>query len=241
MRYAIISDIHGNLQALEEVLGLIGRLDVERIVCLGDIVGYGGDPSPCIELVRRNCCRVIMGNHDAAAVELTSIEFFNPAASAATLWTRDVLTREEKEYLAGLPLKEDFASFEIVHSTPDDPEQWRYLLMEDDAGPLFDCFSRQVLFYGHTHNPLVFRMDGRGVTRCGALDLTLESEARYIVNVGSVGQPRDSDPRASFAVFDIDNNKITFHRQPYDIAGAKERILDNGLPGVLAGRLDYGL
>jgi len=240
LRYAIISDIHSNLQALQEVLSLIDRLAVDRIICLGDIVGYGGDPALCIELVRQKCFQVILGNHDAAAVGLTSVAYFNPVAREAALWTGRVLTPREKSYLSGLPLKDDFGEFEIVHSTPDDPALWRYLFTEEEAGPLFDCFSRQLLFYGHTHFPMVFESSLKEVLFHEPEDFTLDSQIRYIVNVGSVGQPRDGDPRAAFALFDSGRNEVTFHRQPYDIAAAQRRILENGLPQILAARLAYG-
>jgi len=241
LRYAIISDIHGNLQAAEAVLGLIERLDIERIVCLGDIVGYGGDPSPCVDLVRRFCSRVIIGNHDAGAVGLTPVEYFNPAAREAVLWTGAVLPEEDKDYLRNLPYEMDLEDFRIVHSTPDDPAQWRYLLAGEDAGPLFDSFNSRLLFYGHTHVPMVFGKNARGaVSEQAAADFVLEKKGRYIINAGSVGQPRDGDPRAAFAVYDSQSEEVTFYREPYDIAAAQKRILQNGLPQMLAIRLAFG-
>ncbi len=241
MRYAIISDIHGNLQAAEAVLGLIERLDIGQIVCLGDIVGYGGDPSHCVDLIRRFCPRVIIGNHDAGAVGLTSVDYFNPAAREAVLWTDMVLSDEERNYLKNLPYEMDFEDFQIVHSTPDDPAQWKYLLVEEEAGPLFDFFNGRLLFYGHTHVPVVFRRDAEGTVHAtGADDFILEKQVRYIVNVGSVGQPRDGDPRATFAVYESESEKVTFYREPYDIAAAQKRILQNDLPQMLAIRLAFG-
>jgi len=240
LRYAIISDIHGNLQALQEVLALVEHLKVSWIICLGDIVGYGGDPSACIDLVRRKCSGVILGNHDAAAVGLTSISFFNPVAAAAALWTRKVLTEEEKSYLSQLPLRQQFDDFEIVHSTPDQPQIWRYLMIEEDAEPLFNYFRKPILFYGHTHLPMVFEKGEEGVRLYEASDFKLQAQSSYIVNVGSVGQPRDGDPRASFAVYDSTEKEVSFYRVPYDIHTAQRRILDNGLPSLLAARLEYG-
>ena len=163
MRYAIISDIHANIQALQEVLKLIDTLEVDSLVCLGDIVGYGGDPSPCIELIRQRCPEVIMGNHDAAAVGLTPIDYFNPAAQEAAIWTSEVLSAQERKYLTQLPFQATFEEFEIVHSTPDDPSAWKYLMTEDEARPLFECFARRLLFYGHTHFPMVFELDQEGI------------------------------------------------------------------------------
>jgi len=240
LRYAIISDIHANIQALQEVLKLIDTLEVDSLVCLGDIVGYGGDPSPCIELIRQRCPEVIMGNHDAAAVGLTPIDYFNPAAQEAAIWTSEVLSAQERKYLTQLPFQATFEKFEIVHSTPDDPSAWKYLMTEDEARPLFECFARQLLFYGHTHFPMVFELDQEEIALEEPFDFNPRPGARYIVNVGSVGQPRDGDPRASFAVFDTGENKVVFHRQPYDINGAQKSILRKGLPKILALRLDYG-
>jgi len=241
LRYAIISDIHGNLQAARAVLEVIERLDIGRIVCLGDIVGYGGDPAGCVDLVRRFCSRVIIGNHDAGAVDLTPVDCFNPAAREAVLWTGRVLSDEDRSYLQNLPYEMDIEDYRIVHSTPDDPARWSYLLVKEEAGPLFDFFSARLLFYGHTHVPVVFRQEAGGtVYEQAAEAFVLKEKERYIVNVGSVGQPRDGNPRASFAVYDSEEKKVTFYREPYDIVTAQQRILENDLPGILADRLAYG-
>jgi len=240
LRYAVISDIHGNFQALEAVLELIDRLETDSVICLGDIVGYSADPSSCIDRVRARCSTVIMGNHDAAAVERTSIAFFNPVAREAALWTRSVLNPEEKDYLSQLPLSGDLEEFEIVHSTPDDPASWHYLYYVEQAVCQFDYFERQLLFFGHTHCAVVFELEGDTVgTRAGE-SFKLAGGSRYMVNVGSVGQPRDGDPEASFAVFDTHTGEVAFYRQPYDIAAAAGRILEAGLPPTLASRLAVG-
>ncbi len=240
LRCAIISDIHGNFQALEAVFELIDRLETDRIICLGDIVGYGADPSFCIERVRARCSTVIIGNHDAAAVELTSIAFFNPVAREAALWTRSVLNTEEKDYLAQLPLTMEMDEFEIVHSSPDDPKSWYYLHFREDAVGQFDYFDRRLLFFGHTHCAVVFELDEGTVIERWPDNLKLAAQCRYMVNVGSVGQPRDGDPDASFAVFDSQTGEVTFYRQPYDIITAAGRILEAGLPPMLASRLSVG-
>ncbi|MBN2289838.1 MAG: metallophosphoesterase family protein, partial [Candidatus Glassbacteria bacterium] len=240
LRYAVISDIHGNLQALEAVLEKIDRLEPDRVICLGDIVGYGADPSACIELVRAQCSAVIMGNHDAAAVERTSIAFFNPVAREAALWTREVLNAREKEYLKQLPLTAQMEGFEIVHSSPDDPEKWHYMHFSEDAEGQFGYFEGQLLFFGHTHCAVVFELDSDTLVERWPDDFRLRDGSRYMVNVGSVGQPRDGEPGASFAVFDSLAGEIAFYRQPYDIATAAERILEAGLPEMLASRLAVG-
>ena len=144
------------------MLEVIERLDIGRIVCLGDIVGYGADPSGCVDLVRRFCSRGIIGNHDAGAVDLTPVDCFNPAAREAVLWTGRALSDEDRSYLQNLPYEMDIEDFRIVHSTPDDPARWSYLLIKEEAGPLFDFFSARLLFYGHTHVPVVFRQEAGG-------------------------------------------------------------------------------
>ena len=240
MRYGIISDIHGNFQALEAVLERIDGLETDRIICVGDVVGYGAEPSACIERVRERCSTVIMGNHDAAAVDLTSVAFFNPVAREAALWTRSVLNEQEKEYLSRLPLTADMEEFVIVHSSPDDPESWRYLHFGEEAEGQFDYFDSQLLFFGHTHYTVVFEFSGDTVIERPAVNFKLEDQSRYMVNVGSVGQPRDGDPEASFAVFDSQTEEITFYRQPYDITTASKHILEAGLPPMLASRLAVG-
>ena len=241
MRYAIISDIHSNLQALETVLENISRLGIERILCLGDIVGYGGDPSACIALVSRRCETVIMGNHDAAAVELTPVEYFNPVAFQAALWTSERLAEEEKEYLRALPYSAHFEEFCLVHSSPDSPKEWRYLLTEDEAGPRFGFFTEQLLLFGHTHLPMTFiQTESGAVNYSEAPEIELRENCRYLVNVCSVGQPRDGDPRASFGILDTAERRVTILRESYDILSAQRRIIEQGLPAVLAERLAYG-
>ncbi len=241
MRWAIISDIHANRQALETVLREFETLAVERVVCLGDVVGYGGDPRECLRLVRERCAGNILGNHDAAAVGLTPVEYFNPVAREAARWTGDQLSEPEREYLRGLPLRQDFGPFETVHATPDDPTAWRYLYRGREAAPLFDEFTRRVLFYGHTHQPAVYLLGPEGSQRLEARDFVLGEGERAIINPGSVGQPRDGDPRAAFAICDDSRGpRVTFHRLPYDLEGAQRRILEQGLPPVLASRLAIG-
>jgi len=238
---ALISDIHGNLQALEAILGRIEAMGIEEVVCLGDVVGYGADPNACLDRVRSVCTRVIMGNHDAAAVGMTSVEYFNSAARTAALWTGGQLSEENKAYLRSLPYGADFDRFRIVHATPDDPPAWKYLLTADSALLQFDYFSGSLLFYGHTHVPLTFDLSEAGdIAVSEEYELRLEEGHRYIINTGSVGQPRDGDPRAAFAVFDREKLRVTILREKYDIELAQRAILAAGLPPVLADRLSYG-
>jgi len=240
LRHAIISDIHGNLQALRAVLESLDGLGAGGVVCLGDVVGYGGDPAGCVSLIRERCSAVIMGNHDAAVAGAVSTEYFNSAARAAVSWTRQALNLEDIGWLEALPYEMVFDDYCIVHATPDNPHRWSYLMSDDHAEELFGFFSGPLLFYGHTHYPLAFEQSGAAVACLGAETFSLRPGARYIINPGSVGQPRDGDPRAAFGIYDDSAGRFEFHRQPYDIAGAQRAILDAGLPRVLADRLSRG-
>ncbi|HLA39367.1 MAG TPA: metallophosphoesterase family protein, partial [Candidatus Glassbacteria bacterium] len=209
--------------------------------CLGDVVGYGAYPNACLDRVRSVSSRVIMGNHDAAAVGMTPVEYFNPAARTAALWTGRQLGEENQAYLRNLPYGAEFEDFRIVHSTPDVPSAWKYLLTADSALLQFDYFDGPLLFYGHTHVPLAFDLLESGdIAVREDYELALEDGHRYIINAGSVGQPRDGDPRAAFAVYDSRGPKVTILRQEYDIRLAQRRILEAGLPPILAERLSFG-
>ena len=162
-----------------------------------------------------------------------------PTATSA-LWTRSILTGDEKDYLKRLPLTAVVEDFEIVHSTPDEPQNWYYMHFREDAEGRFAFFDRQLLFFGHTHCAVVIELDSGTVIERWPDNFELRQGVRYMVNVGSVGQHRDGDPDASFAVFDSQTREIVFYRQPYDIATAAERILEAGLPPMLASRLEVG-
>ena len=240
MRYAIISDIHGNIQALEAVLERIADLGVDRLLCLGDIVGYGARPGECILRVRKACGIVLLGNHDAAAVGRTSIDYFNPVARSAIEWTTRALSAEDVEYLKGLPLVHDNGDLAVTHATYSNPETWEYLFSTFDASIEFDLFKGEILFYGHTHYPIVFELEGSEINHHQVGELTFRRGCRYLVNVGSVGQPRDGNPDACFLVFDPDDRHIEFHRVPYDVEGAQRDILGTSIPEELARRLSLG-
>lgn len=240
MRSAFISDIHGNLEALEAVLGEIEESGVDAIVCLGDIVGYGANPNECIDLVRPLTERIVVGNHDHAAVGLTDASYFNPWARAAVLWSGEMLTQEHRDYLAGLPFALVFDNQRYVHSSPSAPAEWRYVLSVQDVEHEFAAFSERICLLGHSHQPLLGVEAGAEcrVERDSAF--TLEPTNRYIINAGSVGQPRDYDPRACYVIYDSDADRVEFHRVPYDIRRAQEKIQDAGLPPFLAERLSFG-
>lgn len=233
MRLAIISDIHSNLQALTTAFGLIAIEGVDEIVCLGDVVGYGANPNECIDLVRNRCSVVLLGNHDNAAVDPEAAESFTERARRAIYWTREQLTDENMDFLEALPYVETRKEALFVHASPCHPEWWEYVLTASDAHACFDCFEQSLCFLGHTHTPVLYSPAGRrtGIVR----------DERYIINVGSIGQPRDGNPDLSFGILDTERWEYRNIRAPYDIKEAAERILKAGLPRALADRLFAGI
>jgi diadenosine tetraphosphatase ApaH/serine/threonine PP2A family protein phosphatase len=240
MTIAIFSDVHANLEALEAVLAEIERRAPERVVCLGDIVGYGASPNECLERVRRRCDLVLLGNHDAAASGGPEVARFNIYARLAAEWTSKTLTREHREYLQRLPLTSSQEGYFLVHASPACPRDWEYLLDRFDAEPQFHYFTEPVCFIGHTHQPAVYMADPGGCKSLALSNGTLDPNRRYIVNVGSVGQPRDHDARACFVMYHESAGSIEYVRVPYDIDGAQAKIRAAQLPEVLAARLATG-
>ena len=232
MRFAILSDIHSNLQALQRALKLIAQLRVDEIHCLGDIVGYGGNPNECVALVRENCSKAVKGNHDLATVDLSHSAFHPEAAKAANTWTFRTLTEENHRYLAWLPFRYAGTDHTLVHSSPESPFDWRYVGSLDAAARQFPNFSTSVCFIGHTHVPSVLGEDLQ--------TFILRREMKFLINVGSVGQPRDGNPQLSFGIFDSEAWTYENIRSDYDIGGAAEAIIRAGLPPILARRLETG-
>ncbi|TMQ60971.1 MAG: metallophosphoesterase family protein [Candidatus Eisenbacteria bacterium] len=240
MKTALISDVHANLEALEAVLQAVDQRGADRILCLGDVVGYGGSPNECLNLIRKRCQLVLLGNHDSAASGGPEISRFNPNAKAAALWTSKVLTSQNRDYLRALTLSQRREPYLFVHASPAAPRDWEYIFDRFDAEPQFQFFTERACFIGHTHQPAIFE---RTVTGCESLPpttLRFDPLYRYIVNVGSVGQPRDHDPRACFVLLEEPAASIDFVRVPYDIEAAQEKIRLQNLPPVLAARLASG-
>lgn len=237
MRIAIISDVHGNLEALSAVLGGIEANHCDSVVCLGDVVGYGPNPRECIALIKEHCSFCIKGNHDEACATDEFPYWFNSIAGQSILWTRDRLTAAEKSWLGQLPLivKENGATF--VHASVERPESWDYLNAAALVRSSFDATSEPISFIGHTHEPLAWIEKAKRVTVTDVDRLHLNVDERYIVNVGSVGQPRDGDPRASYVVWDYKHQFIEIKRVKYDWEAAAEKIGRVGLPSSLARRL----
>ncbi|MFQ5653308.1 MAG: metallophosphoesterase family protein [Planctomycetota bacterium] len=239
VRAAIISDIHGNREALDVVLDKIEELECERIYCLGDIVGYGAEPGYCVDRVRESCSEVVAGNHDHAVLGKINVECFNPHAQQATLWTREQLSEEQLLYLDRLPLVRSLESCTIVHGSLDSPELFDYIQSSYHAYLTLKCLGNKVCFVGHSHVPIAFLLD-EVITYTLDTRIELREVMKAIVNVGSVGQPRDGNPLSSFAIYDDENESAEIHRIPYDIEGSASRILAAGLPEFLAERLIVG-
>lgn len=242
MIYALISDIHGNLEALQAVLKYIQfhEKDIDKIICLGDIVGYGADPGECISITREISDIILAGNHDFAVCGLTSIEDFNAYATEAVLWSRKNLNEEEINFLKGLPLTHQEKIADFAHSSLHRPDSWRYIFGKTDTFIDFQIMEKKILFVGHTHVPVVFENAGVEVKRVDSPELSLNSDKKYIINPGSVGQPRDRNPKASFAIFDSEKSSLKTIRIEYDIKKSQRKILEAGLPEILATRLDKG-
>lgn len=242
MRFGIISDIHSNWEALSAVLDVLEKEKVDRYLCPGDLVGYGADPNRCVEAVRRLSCLTILGNHDSVAAGREEPTSFNPHARKAIEWTREVLEGENRGYLKELPMKRnERGGWLLVHATPSEPEAWHYVLSEERGAREFSHFNEAVCLFGHTHYPYAQRMGSLGSVLLDSRKVLLEPGFRYLLNVGSIGQPRDGDPRAAYGVYDSEAMTVEFRRAEYDIATAQKKILDAGLPRFLAERLSKGV
>jgi len=233
VRLAVISDIHANLEALTKTFELVNQLGAEEILCLGDIVGYGAEPNECIEAVRSRCNAILKGNHDAAAVDLSVADTFTANARLSAAWTHKALGKENRDFLDSLPFLHAKESALFVHATPCVPQEWDYILTEYDASASFRCFEKSLCFIGHTHVPVIFGENGKA--------RQIRRNDRFIVNVGSVGQPRDGNPKLSFGVFDSAAWEYQNVRSEYNIKDASEKILRAGLPRGLAERLWVGI
>jgi len=243
MRYGILGDIHSNLSALEVALENFERQEVEQVISVGDVVGYGAAPRECIALLREVGALVVKGNHDAACVGELDERMFNDYAREAIRWTRTILETEDQAWLRALPHSARTDHLEVSHGCLADPERYPYVQLPGDAEPSLDHMQRPICFIGHTHIPITFiRPVHPGRTdHSHDPELQLAGFDRVLVNVGSVGQPRDQDPRSAHAIFDSEECGVRIHRRDYDIEVEAERIRSAGLPGMLAERLHLGL
>jgi diadenosine tetraphosphatase ApaH/serine/threonine PP2A family protein phosphatase len=240
MRYAILSDVHGNLEALRAVLA-DSRDEADVLLCLGDVVGYGADPGPCVDLLAARAAALVAGNHEHGVAGLLSLDWFNAHARAAAVGTRPRLGADARAYLGALPLTSQVGDATLVHASPARPEEWDYLVTRDEGLEAFRDFETRLCFVGHSHRPGHWSMGSSGGDyHPGTGDVVIEHGRRYLVNVGSVGQPRDRDPRASYAVWDAEAGRVTFRRVGYDVAVTRHKIVAAGLPRFLADRLALG-
>ncbi|HWY76210.1 MAG TPA: metallophosphoesterase family protein [Verrucomicrobiae bacterium] len=239
MKFAIIADIHANLEAFQVVLDDIKQQKCTHYACVGDVVGYGANPRECLAIVRKIGMPCVKGNHDEYCSSEEQLDGFNPHAAEAVAWTREQLNEEERQWLRDLKYFRMVTSFSMVHATLDGPQRWGYVFDKLAAAASFTYQNTGVCFFGHTHVPVAFIRDS--MVRGGTYSkFKVEQGKKYFVNVGSVGQPRDNNPKAAYVVYDVDDGTIELRRLDYDIAGAQKKILDAGLPPRLAERLAYG-
>lgn len=241
-RYAVISDIHSNLEALEAVAADLDLHDIDRLICCGDVVGYGADPLLCIErtqelLARYGGTPCILGNHDHAALSGDVADFSRNAADAA-LWTRDRLSSTHRGWLSRAVLTWSENDLLFTHGAPSQPEEWHYLFDPWQVEMEFSSFTEQVCFVGHTHQPFIYVAGSGWFARDDVFHVP--AGARCMVNDGSVGQPRDGDPDAAYCIYDDTDRLCTIRRVHYDIHTAARKIIQAGLPGALAERLVFG-
>jgi diadenosine tetraphosphatase ApaH/serine/threonine PP2A family protein phosphatase len=240
VKLALISDIHANLEALEAVLEDVRAAKVSAVRSLGDLVGYGADPDACVARVREVASVSLLGNHDAVAIGERGDAEFNDLARDAIRWTKSMLSAESVSYLRGLPLEHREEDCLFSHAHPVHPEEWTYVFPGQHVEEIFESVSGRLLFVGHTHVSAVANDRANLLHSFPEGKLRLEEGVRYLINVGSVGQPRDRDPRAAWGLLDLEASTYEQRRVEYDVLGAQRRILASGLPGLLADRLERG-
>jgi predicted phosphodiesterase len=240
MIFLIFSDLHSNLEALYAFQKNIASINHDVKVCLGDTVGYGADPNPCLDWVKENSEIILAGNHDFAAVGKTDTAYFNRYARKSCEWTKTELTSDNQEFLSSLPIDIEKLGVHWSHSSPYQPKRWHYVTSAMDQRQ-FEHFEKPVCFLGHTHIPLILELTPDGVTNeYSVTEMTLKKDCRYMINPGSLGQPRDLNPNPSFVTYDAEKSLIKYHRFSYDIQSAQEKIRQQGLPTFLADRLATG-
>lgn len=239
--FAILGDIHANLDALEVVLDDCRQQGVTDYLCTGDVVGYNARPHECLELVRGLGCPIVMGNHDYyVSTDHLDLDDFNPHAAAVIDWTKRQLSAEELAFLHNLPFVATKMGITLVHATMDHPEGFGYVFDHLQAESNFFHQVTPLCFHGHTHCPMIYEKQIGGVYRIDAQDFKLPIGRKYFINVGSVGQPRDGDPRAAYVLYSPKDRTVRFRRLDYDIAAAQAKIREAGLPERLAQRLALG-
>lgn len=238
---AVLGDIHANIEALDTVLADCRANGVTEYLCTGDVVGYNASPRECLARIRELGCPVVKGNHDHYVSTLQNLDDFNPNAAAVVQWTAEQLSADELEWLRSLPYTAVVKGVTVVHSTMDNPENFGYVFDYDEAKASFINQMTQICFHGHTHCPIVFERRHDGIERFDdSEERILALGRKYFINVGSVGQPRDGDPRATYMLYDPQQRRAVYRRLPYDIESAARKIRAAGLPERLAQRLFAG-
>ena len=243
MRIAIISDIHANTEALEAVLADISRQKIDEILCLGDIIGYGANPNECIEIIKKSCPFCILGNHDAAAVGLLSTDHFNVHAKIAIDWTAENLDAQGQSFLRTLPLKENKFSHTFVHATPYEPNMWYYITSLEEAAFNFQFFDTSFCFVGHTHIPIIIVLENEKevyVHQGNSIHFNDDKQKRFLINVGSVGQPRDRNPLSCYGLLDTETRTFSYQRIAYDIEKTQGKMRKIKMPDFLITRIKDG-
>lgn len=243
MRYAFISDIHANLEALEAVFEDIEIQNINEIICLGDIVGYGANPNECVDLISKRCTISLLGNHDAAAVNILSTQHFNIHAKIAIEWTAENLKKEARSYLEALPLKNVKPPMTLVHATPYEPNMWYYITSLEEAAFNFQFFDTQLCLVGHTHIPIIIVLDKEKelfVHQELAVNLSSFKESRLLINIGSVGQPRDRNSKSCYGIFDSGTGEFSYRRVSYNLEKTQAKMKKIKMPEFLISRLEDG-
>jgi diadenosine tetraphosphatase ApaH/serine/threonine PP2A family protein phosphatase len=241
MRFIIFSDVHSNFEAIQSFCIAIENIPHDKKVCLGDIVGYNADPNPVVEWIRDETDLVIAGNHDLGVLNKKESTYLNPGAYQACIWTRRYLTKNNLNFLASLPIDKVDDNFYWVHSSPFEPKKWHYVSTLKSAEQNFKFFKQAICFLGHSHLPAIFEKNNNNkVCLHESSKMTLNPESRYIINVGSLGQPRDGNPDPVFVTYDSVSYVLEFHRFSYNFVTTQQKIIASGLPYTLADRLSFG-
>jgi putative phosphoesterase len=241
MKYAVIADIHANLEAWQAVKSQLAEEAVDKIVCLGDIIGYGANPRECLDDASSVCDYIIAGNHDWAVCGLFDVNYFNLYAREAVAWTDKIIDESHREYLKKLPVTIDIDNFTCVHGSLYHPEEFNYILNLDAAAMTFANLKKDICFIGHSHAPaIIVADDSSDIDYIDSEVVEIIEGKKYIINAGSVGQPRDGNPKACYCIYDTETHLVEIKRVSYEIHLAQKKIIEAGLPQFLATRLAGG-
>jgi predicted phosphodiesterase len=241
MRYGFFSDVHANIEALKACVLDFRSEKIDRLFFLGDAVGYGPNPDECVKLIDKISEISLMGNHDYAALGLMETEYFNQYAAQSVGWTKDSLSKKSVEIMTDFELTHQIDDILMVHSSPKDPENWHYILDMDDAEENFNYFQQKICLVGHTHRPyIVYKSGSDNAVLSRQTEEILQDDCRYLVNIGSVGQPRDGDPRSCYLIYDTETGRISLRRVQYNVRDTQNNMAKVGLPEYLIERLTTG-